>query len=191
MRPHEIMAGVGTFSLGQLTSRPVSQHPEWLAPPTLEVVKTLGWLDLVGVVSIDPEVSDTARSQEAYHLSPETLANCVIVGGKREGVERLAACVVLFTTRADVNGVVRRRLDVRKASFLPMDRAVQLTAMEYGGINPIGLPASWPVLLDRSVTETEVVLIGSGVRRSKLLLPGSLLAQLPHAETIDGLAVPQ
>ena len=68
------------------------------------------------------------------------LANCVVVGGKREGAERLAACVVLATTRADVNGTVRRYLDVRKASFLPMDRAVELTGMEYGGITPIGLP---------------------------------------------------
>jgi prolyl-tRNA editing enzyme YbaK/EbsC (Cys-tRNA(Pro) deacylase) len=188
--PHAIMAGVGTFSLGQLTTTPVSQHPEWLAPPTLDAMKALGWLELVGVVPIDPEVSATARSQETYRLSPDTLANCVIVGGKREGVERLAACVILFTTRADVNGVVRRRLDVRKASFLSTDRAVELTEMEYGGINPIGLPPGWPVLLDRRVTETDVVLIGSGVRRSKLLLPGSLLEQLPHAETIDGLGVP-
>lgn len=183
------MAGVGTFTLGTLTSTPVSQREELLASPTLDAVKRLGWLDLVGVVSIDPDVSDTARSQETYRLPPGTLANCVIVGGKREGVERLAACVVLFTTRADVNGVVRRRLDVRKASFLPMDRAVELTAMEYGGINPIGLPAGWPVLIDSRVAETEVVLIGSGVRRSKLLLPGKLLAELPNAETIDGLGV--
>jgi prolyl-tRNA editing enzyme YbaK/EbsC (Cys-tRNA(Pro) deacylase) len=71
-----------------------------------------------------------------------------------------------------------------------MDRAVELTNMQYGGINPIGLPPGWPVLLDRRVTATDVVLIGSGMRRSKLLLPGSLLAQLPHAETIDGLGVP-
>jgi prolyl-tRNA editing enzyme YbaK/EbsC (Cys-tRNA(Pro) deacylase) len=62
--------------------------------------------------------------------------------------------------------------------------------MEYGGINPIGLPDSWPVLLDARVVETEVVLIGSGVRRSKLLLPGSLLAHLPQAETVDGLGIP-
>ena len=183
------MADVGVFNLGSLKSTPVSQHPELLAPPTLDAVRRLGWLDRVGVVEIDPDVSDTARSQETYQLPPETLANCVIVGGKREGVESLAACVVLFTTRADVNGVVRRRLDVRKASFLPMDRAVELTGMEYGGINPIGLPDSWPVLLDGRVTETEVVLIGSGLRRSKLLLPGKLLAELPHTETVNGLGV--
>ena len=143
----------------------------------------------VGVVEIDPDLSDTALSFEAYGLPPDTLANCVVVGGKREGTERVAACVVLFTTRADVNGTVRRHLDVRKASFLPMERAVELTGMEYGGINPIGLPGGWPVLVDRRVAETEVVLTGSGVRRSKLLLPGSLLARLPSAEVVDGLGV--
>jgi prolyl-tRNA editing enzyme YbaK/EbsC (Cys-tRNA(Pro) deacylase) len=101
----------------------------------------------------------------------------------------LAACVVLATTRADINRVVRRFLDVRKASFLPMDRAVELTGMEYGGITPIGLPEGWPLLVDRLVVETAVVLIGSGVRRSKILLPGPLLARLPGAEVIDGLGV--
>jgi prolyl-tRNA editing enzyme YbaK/EbsC (Cys-tRNA(Pro) deacylase) len=182
---------VGTFTLGTLTSKPVSQHPQLLAPPTLGTVTRLGWLDLVGVVEIDPDLSDSASSHETYRLPPETLANCVIVGGKREGVERLASCVVLFTTRADVNGVVRRHLDVRKASFLPTERAVELTGMEYGGINPIGLPDGWPVLVDRRVVETEVVLTGSGLRRSKLLLPGHLLGRLPQAATIEGLGVPQ
>jgi prolyl-tRNA editing enzyme YbaK/EbsC (Cys-tRNA(Pro) deacylase) len=181
---------VGVFSLGSLTSTPASLHPELLGPPTLAALGRLGWLDLVGVVEIDPELSDTAASEETYGLPAEALANCVIVGGKREGVERLASCVVLFTTRADVNGVVRHRLDVRKASFLTTERAVDLTGMEYGGINPIGLPETWPLLVDGRVVQTEVVLIGSGIRRSKLLLPGALLAELPHAETIDDLGVP-
>src|SRR5207302_5737609 len=111
-------------------------------------------------------------------------ANCVVISGKREGAERFAACIVLATTRADVNGVVRRLLDVRKASFLPMERAVELTGMEYGGITPIGLPADWAVLVDLRVTETDVVVIGSGVRRSKILLPGAVLGLLPAAQVI-------
>ena len=94
---------------------------------------------------------------------------------------------MLATTRADVNGTVRRLLDVRKASFLPMERAVELTGMEYGGITPIGLPAGWPVLVDRQVTETDVVVIGSGVRRSKILLPGAMLGELPHGQIVEGL----
>lgn len=181
---------MGAFRLGNLTTTPASQRPDLLAEPTLSALGELGLLEQVGVVEIDPDLSDTANSQQAYALPPNTLANCVIVAGKREGIERFAACAVLFTSRADINNVVRRRLDVRKASFLPMDRAVEISGMEYGGINPIGLPNSWPVLLDRSVVETEVVLTGSGLRRSKLLLPGRLLADLPNAEVIEGLGIP-
>jgi prolyl-tRNA editing enzyme YbaK/EbsC (Cys-tRNA(Pro) deacylase) len=170
---------MGAFELGRLRSVPASERRTLVAAPTAASLERMGWLDAVGVVEIDPELSDTAKSQEAFQLPPESLANC----------ERLAACIVLFTTRADVNGVVRRHLDVRKASFLSMDRAVELTGMQYGGINPIGLPDGWPILIDRRVAETDIVLIGSGIRGSKLLLPGRLLADLPAAEIIDGLGI--
>jgi len=176
------------FELGTLSSVPASLRPDLLAEPTHGALLGAGLLDDVGVVEIDPRLSDTATSQQQFGLHPDMLANCVVVGGKREGNERLAACVVLATTRADINGVVRRYLDVRKACFLPMERAVTLTGMEYGGITPIGLPADWPVLIDRRVVDAGVVVIGSGVRRSKILLPGRLLVQLPTAEVIDGLA---
>lgn len=178
---------MGTFDLGSLSGVPASLRPDLLAEPTRAALTSAGSLDDVGVVEIDPALSDTATTQREFGLPPDALANCVVVGGKREGSERLAACVVLATTRADVNGVVKRHLDVRKASFLPAERAVSLTGMEYGGITPIGLPAGWPVLVDVRVVEAEMVLIGSGVRRSKILLPGRLLAALPGAEVIDGL----
>ena len=95
---------------------------------------------------------------------------------------------MLASTRADVNGVVRRRIDARKASFAPMDDAVALTGMDYGGITPIGLPAEWPVLVDAAVAAAPAVVIGSGIRGSKLALPGELAARLPGAEVIEGLA---
>ncbi|WP_434317300.1 YbaK/EbsC family protein [Leifsonia sp. P73] len=179
---------MGVFTLGGLTTAPASSRTDLLAPATLAALTGLGWLDEVGVVEIDPRVSDTAATQEQFGLTADTLANCVVVGGKREGVERIAACVVLATTRADVNNTVKRLLDVRKASFLPMERAVELTGMEYGGITPIGLPPEWPLLVDsRVVADGVVVIIGSGVRRSKILLPGRLLGELPSAQVIDGL----
>ena len=180
---------MGSFTLGALSSLPASQRPDLLGRPTLAVLERQGLLEQVGVVEIDPAISDTAATQEAFGLDPDMLANCVVVGGKREGTERLAACVVLSTTRADVNGAVRRYLDVRKASFLPMERAVALTGMEYGGITPIGLPPEWPVLVDPRVTECDTVIIGSGVRRSKILLPGPLFAQLPNVTLLDGLGL--
>lgn len=89
---------------------------------------------------------------------------------------------------ADVNNLVKRTLDVRKASFLAMERAVEESAMEYGGITPLGLPAHWRVLVDAAVVDIDVAIIGSGVRRSKLLVPGRLLAELPGAEVLPGLA---
>ena len=111
-------------------------------------------------------------------------ANCVVVAGRRGGETRFAACVVLATTRADVNGVVRRRIDARKASFAPMDLAVAETGMEYGGITPVGLPEGWPLLVDEAVVTRPYVVVGSGLRRSKLVLAGADLARLPGAEVL-------
>ncbi len=178
---------MGVYTLGALTTVPVAGRPDLVAPAVWSALAASGLQDAVGVVEIDPAVSDTAATQQAYGLEVDTLANCVVVAGRREGEERIAACVVLASTRADVNGVVRRRLDVRKSSFLPMDRAVGLTGMEYGGITPIGLPGEWPVLVDARVVAQPAVIVGSGIRRSKLLMPGAVLAALPGVEVVDGL----
>jgi prolyl-tRNA editing enzyme YbaK/EbsC (Cys-tRNA(Pro) deacylase) len=149
-----------------------------------------GWASAseVRAAAIDPGLADTAAFCEAYDVSMGDSANCVIVAGRRGDITSYTACVVLATTRADVNGVVRRRLEARKASFAPMDDAVTMTGMEYGGIGPIGLPSGWPILVDAAVAARPEVVIGSGLRRSKLALPGWLLADLPGAEVIDGLA---
>ena len=139
----------------------------------------------VRVAPIDPQLADTAAFCAAYDVGLDRSANCVVVAGKRGGETRYAACMVLATTRADVNGVVRRHLDARKASFASMDEAVALTGMEYGGITPIGLPDGWPVLVDAAVVAAGPVVIGSGVRGSKLELPGEALADLPGALVLE------
>ncbi len=181
---------MGRYVVGGLSTVPASDRPDLVARSTWAGLDEAGLLDRVGVVEIDPAVSDTAVTQRQFQLPPDSLANCVVVAGKREGEERFAACVVLATTRADVNGLVKRHLDVRKASFLPMDRAVGLTGMEYGGITPIGLPVEWPVLIDRTVVEGQIVVLGSGVRRSKILLPGPLLSGLRGAHVVENLGLP-
>jgi prolyl-tRNA editing enzyme YbaK/EbsC (Cys-tRNA(Pro) deacylase) len=99
--------------------------------------------------------------------------------------------MVLATTKADVNSTARKRLGARKASFAPMDDAVSLTGMEYGGITPVGLPGDWPILVDAAVAAAPVAVVGSGVRRSKLWLPGRVLAELAGAEVVEGLGVPR
>jgi prolyl-tRNA editing enzyme YbaK/EbsC (Cys-tRNA(Pro) deacylase) len=141
-------------------------------------------------VDSDPEKADTAAFIETYGADlAETSANCVVVAAKRGGERTLAACVVLSRTKLDVNGAVRRELGARKASFAPMDTAVEETGMEYGGITPIGLPEGWPVLIDAAVTALPWTLIGSGRRRGKLIVPGKALAQLPGAVVLEGLGI--
>ncbi|MGW0818188.1 YbaK/EbsC family protein [Streptomyces viridiviolaceus] len=146
--------------------------------------------DQIVYVDTDPQWADTAVFVEHYGRELlEQSANCVVVTGKRGGETTLAACVVLSTTRVDVNGVVRRHLGARKASFAPMDTATGATGMEYGGITPVGLPEDWPVLVDSAVIDLPYVLVGSGRRRGKLLVPGKAFAELPGAVVLEGLGV--
>jgi prolyl-tRNA editing enzyme YbaK/EbsC (Cys-tRNA(Pro) deacylase) len=176
--------------MGTLLTEPALERVDLLAPPVAQALRAWPAAAEVLVAPIDPELADTAAFCAAYQVAMDASANCVVVSGKREGQIRYAACVILATTRADVNGMVRRHLDVRKASFAPMDLAVRETAMEYGGITPVGLPAQWPILVDAAVVGTPQVIIGSGIRGSKLELPGKLLAELPGAQVVAGLANP-
>ena len=173
----------------ELTFHPALSRPELLAKATEEALRELPWADQVRVAEIDPALADTAQFCEAYGVTPEESANCVVIAGKRGGETSYAACMVAATTRADVNGLVRRHLDVRKASFGPVDVVTSLTGMEYGGITPIGLPGQWPVLVDGLVAKSPDVVIGSGIRGSKLWLPGHLLGQLPGAQVLPGLGL--
>jgi prolyl-tRNA editing enzyme YbaK/EbsC (Cys-tRNA(Pro) deacylase) len=159
-----------------------------LATPVIEALRVWPHADQVSVTEIDPDLADTAAFCERYGVQLAESANCVIVSGRRGEVTTLAACVVLATTRADVNSRVRKHLDVRKISFAAMDTAVAESSMEYGGITPIGLPSPWRLLVDRRVVDGDDVVIGSGVRRSKLVLPGALLAEVPGAQVLDDLA---
>ena len=185
------MAAVTAPSLGDLRTVPALDRTDLLAPPVAAFLATWAHTAEVGVVEIDPDLADTAALVDAHDgLDLASSVNCVLVGGKRAGEQRVAACLVRADTRADVNNVVKRTLDVRKASFLPMEEAVAESGMEYGGITPVGLPAGWRLLLDARVPDVEVAVIGSGVRRSKLLLPGRRLADLPGAEVLTELAHP-
>lgn len=183
----------------ELTWVAALDRTDLLAPPTAATLAT--WAaaepavaDDVLVAEIDPGLADTAALNEAYGLPASGSVNCVLVVGKRGGEERFAAAGVRATARADVNTVVKRLLDVRKATFLPMERAIADSGMEYGGITFLGLPPGYRVLVDASVARPDPaagdrVIIGSGVRRSKLSLPGTLLAAAPGVELVEGLAL--
>jgi prolyl-tRNA editing enzyme YbaK/EbsC (Cys-tRNA(Pro) deacylase) len=176
-----------TLGPGRLDWRPAGADDAAVPAPVAAGLAALAGRS-VAVADIDPTLADTAAFCERYGVTLAESANCVVVAGRRGEFTRYAACLVLATTRLDVNNTVRRRLDARRCSFAPMDDAVALTGMEYGGITPIGVPPDWPILVDGAVADAGIVVVGSGLRRSKIALDGALLLALPNAERIDGLA---
>ena len=166
---------------GTLAWSPAAAHPDLLADPVAAAVAAV---PSALVAAIDATLADTAVFCAAYDVDPAASANCVIVAGRRGDRTTHAAVLVLATHRADVNGVVRRHLDVRKISFAPREEAVSRTGMEFGGITPIGLPDGWPILVDDAVLAAGPVVIGSGLRRSKLLVEAADLLALPDARLL-------
>lgn len=159
-------------------SDPVRDHLAALLAPLGE-----GW----ELLPCDPELADTAAFCAAYGVAPEDAANTLLVAGRADPPP-LAACLVLATTRLDVNRAVRDRLGTRKASFAPPELTRTLTGMELGGVTVLGLPAGLPLWIDAAVMGRERVVIGGGSRAWKVRLPPALLLAIPGALVVEGLA---
>jgi prolyl-tRNA editing enzyme YbaK/EbsC (Cys-tRNA(Pro) deacylase) len=155
--------------------------------PVLDEVRATGFE--FSVVACDPELADTAAFCEAYGYSPDESANAIVVVGKSEP-RRYVTCLVLASTRLDVNGLVRTRLGVRKASFASADETVELTGMTIGGVTPFGLHGCTPIWIDDRVMACEQVIVGGGSRDRKLLVPPAALLALRDAEVVTDLAKP-
>lgn len=168
---------------GKLEFSPAKDVLSIIGKPTQNAIQARN-LEVMAT-EIDHSLADTAAFCDKYDIGTDVSVNCVIVKAKRGESVTYAAVLVLATTQADVNGAVRRELSAKKISFAPMEEATSLTGMEYGGINPIGLPEDWPILIDERVVPLEKAIIGSGIRTSKLLVTGSLLASLPNAKVLD------
>jgi prolyl-tRNA editing enzyme YbaK/EbsC (Cys-tRNA(Pro) deacylase) len=141
------------------------------------------------VMSCDPDLADTAAFCQAYGVDPQDSANTIIVSSKRPaGVE--VACVVLATSRLDVNHRVRSLLDVRKLSFASGEQTAEMTGMMIGGVTPFGLPDDLRVLVDQAVMHRPFIVLGAGTRSAKLRMEPAALLMLPSVEVVNGLAVP-
>jgi len=178
------------MNTGLLKTEPAHRRRDLLAPNVAAALDTWDspgrWDDFL-VAEIDPALADTRAFCEQYEIGLDRSANCVILAARRDGRSRFAACVVLATTRADVNGLAKRYLGASKISFAGMEAAIEASGMEYGGITPIGLPADWPLLVDERVTEVEGLIVGSGLRRSKLVVSGRTIAEIPNAVVLSSL----
>jgi prolyl-tRNA editing enzyme YbaK/EbsC (Cys-tRNA(Pro) deacylase) len=139
------------------------------------------------LIACDPDLADTAAFCEHYGYPPAQSANTIVVASRRpEGHH--AACVVLATTRLDVNRRVRDLLEVRKVSFAPPELTAELTGMMMGGVTPFGLPDDMPLWIDAAVMAVPWVIVGGGSRSLKVKIPPEVLAALPNARVVDGLA---
>jgi prolyl-tRNA editing enzyme YbaK/EbsC (Cys-tRNA(Pro) deacylase) len=141
------------------------------------------------VLDCDPQYADTAEFCRVYGVEPSESANTIVIAS-RQPVGHNAACVALATTRLDVNGLVRRRLGVRKVSFASAEATKEITGMEIGGVTVPGLPEGLPIWVDGAVASTPSVVIGAGSRSAKIRMAGSDLLRLPGVEVVDGLAAP-
>jgi prolyl-tRNA editing enzyme YbaK/EbsC (Cys-tRNA(Pro) deacylase) len=153
---------------------------------------TVSGLDGVEVVGCDPSLADTAAFCAAYGYAMEDSANAIVVIGKASSASVApvyAACVVLATTRLDVNRAVRKRLGTKKASFAPPELTTELTGMAIGGVTPFALPPGLPLWIDRRVMDRERIVVGGGSRAAKVVGPPAMLLAVPGAEVVADLAL--
>lgn len=139
------------------------------------------------VFECDPDLADTASFCEAYGFRPDQSANTIVVASRTEPVQ-YACCVVLATTKLDVNKTVAKLMGTKKISFAPMDAALALTGMEYGGVTALGVPTDIPVYVDAAVMDCKEIVMGGGNRSSKLLIAPAELSKVPNLQVIDGMA---
>jgi prolyl-tRNA editing enzyme YbaK/EbsC (Cys-tRNA(Pro) deacylase) len=135
----------------------------------------------------DPELADTAAFCAHYGHAMEDSANAILVRSKT-GEEKFVACVLLATTRLDVNKVVRKRMGARKVSFANPDETKRITGMALGGVTPPGLPADLPLWVDSRVMERPFIILGAGTRAAKIKVSPEYFRNLPSVEVVEGLA---
>lgn len=141
------------------------------------------------IIDCDPDLADTADFCAHYGYAPEDSANAILVRTKT-GEEKYALCVVLATTRLDVNHTVRKKFPARKVSFASAEETRAATGMEIGGVTPIGLPAGLPVWVDAAVVARERIILGGGGRDTKVIVTPAYFHSLSETEVVDGLAKP-
>src|SRR5262245_57066617 len=156
-----------------------------LDPRVAEAIDRLGLVP--DVIPCEEDLADTAAFCSAYGHPESTAVNCIIVAS-RDDPARFAACLVLATTRLDVNNVVRKRLGVKRLSFATADQTAALTGMRIGGVTPFGLPADLPLWVDARIADCPYVIVGGGTRSAKLKLVPADLLRIPGAELVPDLA---
>ena len=142
------------------------------------------------VIPCDPAYADTAAFCAQYGYPVERAANTLVVASKKEP-KQYAACVVLATTRLDVNHAVRDLLGSAKCSFASADEMKALTGMTVGGVTVFGLPDGLPLYVDSRVMDLDWIILGTGGRNGKVRIAPEVFRRMSAAKVVEGLAMPQ
>ncbi|MDC8758408.1 YbaK/EbsC family protein [Janthinobacterium fluminis] len=135
----------------------------------------------VVVFAVNDEDSDTAQFSERYGFSFDDCANTIVLRYKKDGAEHYAAVITLGSNRLDVNGAVKQCLGAQRLSFAKREVATEITGMEFGGITAFGLPGDMRILIDQAVMDRQYLVMGAGIRKTKIFLAPALLKRLPQA----------
>lgn len=138
-------------------------------------------------LACDPDFADTAMFNEKYGFTSDQAANTILVASKKIEPVKYVVCVVLASTRLDVNKKVTELMGVKKASFADGETTRQLTGMEIGGVTAIGIEEC-PIYIDAAVMEQEKVVMGGGNRSSKIVLDPNELRKCVNIQVVEGLA---
>ena len=139
------------------------------------------------VLACDPDLADTAAFCAHYGFVLVQAANTILVASRKVAPPKYAVCVVLATTRLDVNKKVSELLAVKRLSFADEATTMNLTGMMIGGVTAFGID-DLPIYVDSAVIDQVQVVMGGGNRSSKLLLNPSELIKLPNVVVVEGLA---
>jgi prolyl-tRNA editing enzyme YbaK/EbsC (Cys-tRNA(Pro) deacylase) len=142
------------------------------------------------VLACPPELADTADFSAHYGFSLDEAANTILVASRKVDPTKYAVCVVLGSTRLDVNHAVRDLMEVRRVSFADAETTVALTGMLVGGVTVPGI-VGLPIYIDGAVMQQPRVVMGGGNRTSKIVLAPTELLKLPNVRVADGLATPR
>lgn len=140
------------------------------------------------VAEIEPEYMDGIKLCEHYNIDTKEGANCLICECKRGENKSYVALLVPTGYRYNMSSTVRKYTNSRMVSVAPLDYVLEKTKMEYGSINPIGLPEDWKLFIDPKVLEVERIVCGSGLQKSKISLPSKYLLKLNNVEILENLA---
>jgi prolyl-tRNA editing enzyme YbaK/EbsC (Cys-tRNA(Pro) deacylase) len=141
------------------------------------------------LIRIDAAFADTASFCEHYGFPPERSVNTIIVGSKK-APKQYGACLVLATTRLDVNHAVRKLMGVSRVSFASADDTVALTGMMIGGVTVFALPPDIPIYIDARIMALDYVILGGGSRSLKVKITPQALSQMPNIQVTQALGIP-